>query len=92
MNVSDKLPSLANQEEAIELARMLFDRYDVNRSGYLEPQEIETMMRDVPRILNSKPSYSGALDVPGYIEVLDANRDGRVCFKDVETYVLRFFS
>ena len=56
MNVSDKLPSLANQEEAIELARMLFDRYDVNRSGYLEPQEIETMMRDVPRILNSKPS------------------------------------
>ena len=56
---SDKLPSLATLEEAKELDLMLFDRYDTNRSGFLESNEIELMLKDVPRIINSETNYPG---------------------------------
>jgi EF-hand domain len=89
---TQKLPPLVNYEEARDLAKTLFDRYDQNRSGYLETNEIEAMMREVASIAKSNTIYPGQFDVHGYVEVLDANRDGKVCYSDVETYVLNFLS
>jgi Ca2+-binding EF-hand superfamily protein len=92
MNSGDKLPPLTNQQEARHLARVLFQRYDQNGSGYLEPNEIELMMRDIAKMGQSTPVYPGQFDIQSYVEVLDSNRDGRVCFYDVEAYVLNYFS
>jgi hypothetical protein len=89
---SEKLPPLINHEEARHLARVLFQRYDRNNTGYLEPNEIEQMMRDISKISHTNTVYPGQFDLQGYIEVLDANRDGRVCYNDVENYVLNYFS
>lgn len=89
---SEKLPPLVNFDEARDVARTLFDRFDQNRSGYLESHEIEAMMRQVGSVAKSNAIYSGQFDTQGYLEILDANKDGRVCYNDVETYVLNFLS
>lgn len=89
---SDKLPPLTNLQESRQLAKILFQRYDKNGSGYLEPNEIELMMRDIAKMGQSTAVYPGQFDVQSYVEVLDSNRDGRVCYNDVEAYVLNYFS
>lgn len=89
--IYNKLPSLIDEASAKNLAKHLFKRYDVNKSGFLEEKEIELMIRDVPRILNKPPALHGNYDVAGLRDVLDVNQDGKVCFNDVENYVLRFF-
>lgn len=59
----NKLPSLIDTNTAKSLAKHLFKRYDLNKSGYLEDKEIELMIRDVPRILNKPPASHGSYDI-----------------------------
>jgi hypothetical protein len=59
----NKLPSLIDISTAKNLAKHLFKRYDINKSGFLEDKEIELMIRDVPRILNKPPTQHGNYDV-----------------------------
>lgn len=92
MMATDKLPPLTSQQEAQHLARVLFQRYDRNNSGFLEPNEIELMMRDIAKMGNSSVVFPGQFDLQSYVEVLDVNRDGRVCYNDVEAYVLNYFA
>lgn len=87
----NKLPSLISEQEANSLAKFLFKRYDRNKSGFLEDNEIELFIRDVPRILNKAPQGLGNYDVEGMKRVLDTNKDGVVCKNDFVNYAMRYF-
>jgi Ca2+-binding EF-hand superfamily protein len=90
MQSSIKLPSLVDDKTALEIAGQLFDRYDRNRSSYLEENEIALMMEDVPRILNQTAEDITINDLRDYAKVLDVNGDGKVCRKDIEKIVLKY--
>lgn len=92
MQSSVKQPNLVDHQTAIEIANQLFDRYDRNKSNYLEEQEIALMLEDVPRILNQAQDLTTPNDVRGYASILDVNKDGRICRRDMEKIVLKYLS
>ena len=77
-----------------EVAQMIMDRYDCNRSGLLEPQELFLMIQHAPmfagvqRYRERPPSPD---EVQGYLELLDLNGDGKVCIEDLEAYISSLF-
>ena len=70
------------------LARRIFETYDNNRSGVLEPPKIAQMMVDTYNTINKEFTPS-EYDVESYIKTLDKNKDGRVTLSDVEETVLQ---
>lgn len=74
--------------EARNTARALMQKFDVNRSGYLEGPELENMIREVHSLLQVSTGISNS-DVQAFGQILDLNRDGRVCLNDVEGYVMK---
>lgn len=74
--------------EARNVARMLMQKFDLNRSGFLEGPELENMIREVHNILHLSAGVSNS-DAQNLGQILDLNRDGRVCLNDVEAYVMK---
>ena len=50
------------------------------------------MLEDVPRILNQAQDLTTPNDVRGYASILDVNKDGRICRRDMEKIVLKYLS
>eukprot|EP01017_Pseudomicrothorax_dubius_P037712 TRINITY_DN5569_c0_g1_i1.p1 TRINITY_DN5569_c0_g1~~TRINITY_DN5569_c0_g1_i1.p1 ORF type:complete len:212 (-),score=54.47 TRINITY_DN5569_c0_g1_i1:80-715(-) len=86
-------PGLGGQSSDLEnaraIARRIFDTYDRDRSGVIEPYEIGAMMTDAYKTINKAFSPSKA-DIDSYIRVLDRNGDGKVTLSDIEQIVIRF--
>lgn len=76
-------------DNARAIAKRIFDTYDRDRSGVIEPYEIGPMMSDAYKTINKAFSPSKA-DIDSYIRVLDRNGDGKVTLSDVEQIVIRF--
>lgn len=76
-------------ESARMIARKIFEIYDRDRTGAIEPYEIGPMMTDAYKTINKSFTPSKA-DIDSYIKVLDRNGDGRVTLQDVEQVVMRF--
>ena len=75
--------TVSDLDNAKAIARRIFDTYDRDRSGVIEPYEIGPMMADAYKTINKAFSPSKA-DVDSYIKVLDRDNDGRVTLPDIE--------
>jgi len=72
------LMNIKGEGTSLEEYRAAFQRIDVDRSGYLEKEEIEAMLADV---------YEGqppAFEITTFLEFFDSNNDGRVSWEEFE--------
>eukprot|EP01015_Nassula_variabilis_P019040 TRINITY_DN3176_c0_g1_i3.p1 TRINITY_DN3176_c0_g1~~TRINITY_DN3176_c0_g1_i3.p1 ORF type:complete len:214 (+),score=72.84 TRINITY_DN3176_c0_g1_i3:66-707(+) len=81
--------TVSDLDNAKAIARRIFDTYDRDRNGVIDPHEIPAMMSDAYKTINKAFTPSKA-DVDSYIKVLDRDNDGRVTLPDIEQVVIRF--
>lgn len=86
-----KIPQggLADLKEAKEIARLLFESYDANKSGAIEPIEVSGMLQDAYKTINRQIQPT-KLDVDSYSQLLDRNCDGRVTLQDLEAVCIKY--
>ena len=75
-------------EEELSRARALFRKYDENRSGYLERDEILKMMKDSYRVLKKAFNPTDE-ELDEYLRLLDSKGNNMVSLDEYEVYVLR---
>lgn len=79
---------LSRVEEELARARKLFQKYDTNRSGYLELDELRPMIRDSYKQLDRSVTPT-ADDASQYMRLLDASGDSLVSLEEFELHVLK---
>lgn len=69
-------------------ARSIFEKYDVDKDGYLDHSEVYPMMQDTYKNLGQhfNPSQD---DVNHYISMMDTAGNDHVSKEEYETFVLR---
>lgn len=78
-----------NPKEAKIIARRIFEHYDKDRSGVIEPHEISAMISDAYQGI--LPGYNpNQAEVNGFISIQDRNKDGSVTLEDMEKTVARY--
>lgn len=69
-------------------AKKVFEKYDLNRNGFLEFDEVTPMLKDTYKVMgnNYQPSRSDTLK---YIEMMDTDGDERISLEEYEVFVLK---
>jgi len=85
--LTDELGHETVQQE-LKHAKTIFEKYDVDKDGYLDHSEVEPMMKDTYKNLGQyfNPSRD---DVSHYISMMDVEGNDRVSQEEYETFVLR---
>ena len=80
---------VVDDESCLQLARVVFERYDKERKECLAITEVSNILIDMYRSINKSFSPSKQ-DVDGFIRILDVNRDGKVDLADLCKAAQRF--
>ena len=72
----------------LQHAQKVFEKYDINRDGYLDFDEVTPMLRDTYTVMgnNYQPSKS---DTQKYIEMMDTDGDSKISLEEYEVFVLK---
>jgi len=83
--LTDELGDDAVQQE-LKHAKTIFEKYDIDKDGFLDHSEVEPMMRDTYKNLGQyfNPSKD---DVQHYISMMDVAGNDRVSQEEYETFV-----
>ena len=75
-------------EKELKSAQTLFQKYDINKNGYLEFFEIPQILIDTYAAMGKdyKPTDD---DVSQYIEMMDLDKDGKISNTEYDIFVLR---
>lgn len=75
-------------EQELQSALTLFQRYDVNRNGYLEPFEVPQILIDTYTAMGRECQPTEE-DVQQYIEMMDLDEDGKISSTEYDIFVLK---
>lgn len=72
----------------LQHAQKVFEKYDLNRDGFLDFDEVTPMLKDTYTVMgnNYQPSKSDTLK---YIEMMDTDLDGKISLEEYEVFVLK---
>lgn len=82
---------LMSVEEAKQIARMLFERYDKDHAQQLTMGEVAPMMIDTYKSMKQSINPS-VEDTNLYFQMLDRNKDGRVTLADIEEIAIKYLA
>lgn len=72
----------------LEEIRRIFDRFDADKSGFIDEAELKHLMEETYRILNVNKNITHE-DVASYLAMVDTNRDGKISPQEYEVIVIR---
>lgn len=72
----------------LEEIRRIFDRFDADKSGFIDEAELKTLMEETYRILGVSKNITHE-DVASYLAMVDTNRDGKISPQEYEVIVIR---
>jgi Ca2+-binding EF-hand superfamily protein len=72
----------------LEEARRIFDRFDADKSGYIDERELKTLLEETYKILGVNRIITQE-DVTSYLRMVDSNKDGKVSPQEYEIIVIR---
>lgn len=75
-------------EKELRQARTIFEKYDLDKGGYLEQAEVRPMMIDTYKAINGNYNPSPS-DVQQYIDMMDTDDDGKISLSEYEVFVLK---
>ena len=80
--------SLEEVEIEQKHARRIFEKYDTDKSGYIEASEVIPILKDTYKILEREfdPSPN---DVAKYIEMMDTDHNGKISLLEYEVFLLQ---
>ena len=86
-NIKDRLYNPVVQQQ-LEHARRIFQRYDEDKSGFIDEHEVAPILRDTYKAMgiDFQPTKS---DVESYMKMMDTNRDGKISLDEYEQLVLK---
>ena len=69
-------------------AKKVFEKYDLNKNGFLEFEEVIPMLRDTYKVMGNQYEPTKT-DVTKYIEMMDQDYDGKISQEEYEIFVLK---
>jgi Ca2+-binding EF-hand superfamily protein len=72
----------------LEQARRLFEKYDTDRSGYIDPNEMKSLLEDTYRGIGVQKTFLKD-DVDAFYRMADMNQDGLISLKEYEDIVIK---
>ena len=66
-----------NKVKYTEVTSSAFDKYDKDKSGYIEQSELKAVIKDMAAKLNQETEISEE-DVINVLQTIDTNRDGKI--------------
>lgn len=90
LGLSNTIGQLNDVEYAKIVARRLFEMYDKDKNGVIDPFEASPMMQDTYLNMNRTITPT-KYDLESYQKVLDQNGDGRITLSDFEALIIKYF-
>lgn len=81
-------PNTPQANRALEQARRLFLKYDVDRSGFIDQKELNSLLEDTYKNIGITRTFSQE-DIDAYFRMTDSNGDGLISLPEYEQVVLR---
>lgn len=75
-------------EDELTRARKLFQKYDTDRSGYLERHELSPIIKDSYRLLGKDVNPSQE-EIDQYLRMMDVTGDNQVSMEEFELHILK---
>jgi len=72
----------------LEQARRLFEKYDTDRSGFIDPNEMKNLLEDTYRGIGVQKTFLKD-DVDAFYRMADMNQDGLISLKEYEDIVIK---
>jgi len=72
----------------LEDARRLFDRFDSDRSGYIDDSELKILMEETYKILGVIKNVTND-EVQSYLDMVDTDKDGKISPQEYEAIIIR---
>lgn len=69
--------SVEEMEVQMRLAVSIFEKYDSNKSGFIEKHEVMPILVDTYKILRRVKNLDNS-DVISYIKMMDTDKDGKI--------------
>jgi len=81
-------PNTPTANRALEQARRLFAKYDVDKSGFIDQRELHSILEDTYKNIGITRTFSQE-DIDAYFRMADTNDDGLISLQEYEQVVLR---
>lgn len=75
-------------DEELSRARKLFQKYDTDRSGYLERNELSPIIKDSYRLLGKQVNPTQE-EIDEYMRMMDISGDNLVSIEEFELHILK---
>lgn len=72
----------------LDEAKKIFDKFDADKSGYIDERELKNLLEETYRILGVNRTITQE-DVNSYLRMVDTNKDGKVSPQEYEVIVIR---
>lgn len=89
MNPNATRGGLTDEENARSLAKRLFEFYNKDQTGQIADYEISSMISDVYKAIGKQYTPTEE-DIKSYTKVVDADKDGKITLRDVESLLVKY--
>lgn len=76
---------LADDAKLKKITKAAFDAVDSDKSGYLEPNELEIVMNNVAKDIGADPPTKE--EVADVLKELDTNKDGKISMEEFQVLI-----
>ena len=84
--MAEELEKLINNEEALkQICQGVFNQFDKDKSGELDTNELEAIMKDVSKDLKIDPPTKD--DVQQFLATLDKDKSGKISMDEFSVFL-----
>ena len=84
--MAQEIEALINNEEALlQISKAAFDKFDTDKSGEIDQNELEAVMKDVSKDLKIDPPSKD--EVKKFLDMLDTDKSGKVDVKEFSAFI-----
>ena len=84
--MAEELEALINNDEAIaQISKIAFDKFDTDKSGEIDVNELEAVMKDVSKDLKIDPPSKD--EVKQFLDMLDTDKSGKIDVKEFSAFI-----
>ena len=82
----EELEKIINNEEALkQICQGVFDKFDKDKSGELDANELETIMKDISNDMKVDPPTKD--DVQQFLSTLDKDKSGKISMDEFSVFL-----
>ena len=84
--MAEELEALINNQEALtEISKAAFNKFDADKSGEIDANELEAIMKDMSKDLKIDPPSKD--EVKQFLDMLDTDKSGKIDLKEFTQFI-----